>query len=158
MTIRLGFALVCLVIFSCAVPKKGGEMNVHKVDGVNNVAVKGYDVVSYFQQQRLGKRKPIKGTKDLSYQFQDVNWFFSSQQNLDAFKSNPLYYAPQYGGYCAYGVSVPQQKIDIEPEEWTVYNGKLYLNYTKRTQDIWLDNKDDHIEAANDNWPEVKLQ
>lgn len=150
--------VLCLFIFSCARPIKGGEINVHNIDGVENVAVKGYDVVSYFNQQRLGKTKPVKGTKDLSYKWQDVNWFFSSQQNLDKFKSTPEKYAPQYGGYCAYGVSVPQQKIDIEPEAWTVYKGKLYLNYTKRTQDIWSADKDEHIEAADENWPEVKKQ
>ena len=29
---------------------------------------------------------------------------FSSQKNLDMFKSDPEKYAPQFGGYCAYGM------------------------------------------------------
>ena len=148
--------IICLFFASCASPKKGGEFNVHKVDGVENVAVKGYDVVSYFKSQRLGQKKPVKGHKEYAHKWQGVKWFFANKKNHEKFKSNPQKYAPQYGGYCAYGVSVPQQKIDIEPEAWTVYKGKLYLNYTKRTQDIWLENKDEHIEAADENWPDVK--
>ena len=155
---KLFFVILCCVLASCATPIKGGVINVHNIDGVENVAVKGYDVVSYFKLKRVGKKTPVKGKKEISYKWQDVNWFFSSKQNLDQFKQSPEKYAPQYGGYCAYGVSVPQQKIDIEPEAWTVYKGKLYLNYTKRTQDIWLADKDEHIEAADENWPEVQLQ
>ena len=150
--------ILCLFVVSCATPKKGGDINVHKVDGVNNVAVKGYDVVSYFKEQRVGKAKPKKGKKEISYEWKDVTWFFDNKQNLNKFKQTPEKYMPQYGGYCAYGVSVPQQKIDIEPTAWKVHQGKLYLNYTKRTQEIWLADMEDHIEAADENWPEVKTQ
>jgi len=152
------FVILCFVVASCATPIKGGQINVHNIDGVENVAVKGYDVVSYFKSKRVGKVKPAKGKKEISYKWQDVTWFFENQQNLNEFKQSPAKYAPQYGGYCAYGVSVPEEKIDIEPDAWTVHKGKLYLNYTKRTQTIWLENKEDHIETANENWPEVKLQ
>lgn len=155
---KILFIILCLFVVSCATPKKGGEINVHKVDGQENVAVKGYDVVSYFKKKRVGKVKPQKGIKENSYDWKGATWFFSNKQNLKKFKSNPEKYAPQYGGYCAYGVSVPQEKIDIEVDAWTVYKGKLYLNYTKRTQDIWLLDKDGHIEAADENWPEVKKQ
>lgn len=155
---NLFFVILFLFITSCALQNKGREINLHKVDGVKNVAVKGYDVVSYFKEPRMGKVKPSKGTKDISYNFQDVTYFFENTQNLNRFKSSPEKYMPQYGGYCAYGVSVPQQKIDIEPTAWKIHEGKLYLNYTKRTQEIWLEDIEGHIEDANENWPEVKIQ
>lgn len=151
-------AFTLLLAVSCATPKDGGQINVDKIDGVQNVVVKGYDVVSYFNKPVKGQDIPLRGKKEFSYKWEGVNWFFASEANLKEFRKNPDKYAPQYGGYCAYGVSVPEQKIDIEPKAWTVFKGKLYLNYTQRTQDIWLENKEDHIEAADENWPEVKKQ
>ena len=35
----------------------------------------------------------------------------------DAFKADPERYAPQYGGFCAYGVAVGK-KFDIDPSSW----------------------------------------
>jgi len=145
--------VILLFITSCALPKKGGEINVHKVDGIKNVAIKGYDPVAYFT-----KKAPTKGNKKYAYKWKGANWFFADKNNLNKFKNNPEKYAPKYGGYCAYGVSVPQKKIDIEPEAWNVYKGNLYLNYTVPTQNIWRENREEHIEAANENWPEVKKQ
>ena len=144
---------ILLLVASCASPKTGSEVNVHKVDGQKNVAIKGYDPVAYFT-----KKAPVKGEAKYSHKYQGANWHFSSRINKDKFAKNPKKYAPKYGGYCAYGVSVPQKKIDIEPEAWTIHKGKLYLNYTPRTKKIWLSNKEEHIVDANENWPEVKKQ
>lgn len=145
--------ILLFIISSCALPKKGGEINTHKVAGIENVAVKGYDVVAYFTE-----KKPVKGMSAYSYEWSDALWFFKNQTNLNKFKASPTKYAPQYGGYCAYGVSVPQQKIDIEADAWHIHNGKLYLNYTPATQNIWLEDKAGHIEAADEHWPTVKNQ
>src|SRR5688572_2151037 len=63
-------------------------------------AIRGYDPVAYYTEG-----KPIKGNDMLMYQWKNANWYFSSQQNLDLFKSDPDKYSPQYGGYCAFGLS-----------------------------------------------------
>src|SRR5258706_5722849 len=61
-------------------------------------AIRGYDAVAYFKEG-----KAVKGKKELGVTWGDANWNFSTQENLETFKSNPAKYAPQYGGYCAYG-------------------------------------------------------
>lgn len=44
---------------------------------------------------------------------------------------------PQYGGYCAWAVS--QNYIaSAHPDAWTVVDGKLYLNYLKGVQELWV--------------------
>ena len=113
------------------------------------LAVKGYDTVAYFSEN-----KPVQGKKEFEYNWKDANWRFSSQENLELFKSNPEKYAPQYGGYCAYAVS-NNTTADIEPEQFTVYNGKLYLNYNKKINARWTEDKDEYIERADENWPSV---
>ena len=114
-----------------------------------NLAVKGYDVVSYFIDN-----KAVKGDKKLQIEWQGANWRFASQANLDAFKANPEQYAPQYGGYCAYAVS-QGYTAGIDPEAFAVVGGKLYLNYSHSIADKWQADRDNYILLADKNWPEV---
>jgi len=113
----------------------------------SNDAIKGYDTVAYFKEN-----KPVKGSSKFSTQYKGANWLFSSQENLALFKADPEKYAPQYGGYCAYAVS-QNQTASIKPELFTIHNGKLYLNYNKSINDKWLKEKEGYIESADENWP-----
>ena len=75
-------------------------------------------------------------------------WKFSSQANLDLFKSKPEKYAPQYGGYCAYGVT-QGSLVKVEPEQFTVRDDKLYLNYDASVQAKWLKDPAGYINDAD---------
>lgn len=113
-------------------------------------AIRGYDPVAYFTQG-----KPVKGSGQFAYNWKNANWYFSSKQNLDAFVKNPEKYSPQYGGYCAYGLS-KGYKATTEPDAWTIHNGKLYLNYDLDVRDEWNKSRDERIKNADKNWPGVK--
>ncbi len=58
------------------------------------LAIQGYDPVAYFIQG-----EPLKGTEKFSYHWMGAEWRFASAEHLDLFRSNPVGYAPQYGGY-----------------------------------------------------------
>ena len=62
-------------------------------------AIHGYDPVAYFREHQ-----PVKGDSRYTTTWNAATWYFSNQENLDSFKVNPVKYAPQYGGYCAYGL------------------------------------------------------
>jgi hypothetical protein len=113
-------------------------------------AVNGYDVVGYFTQG-----KPVEGKKTFLYQWHNAYWLFSTKQNLDSFSHSPEKYAPQFGGYCAYGVS-EGHKATTEPDAWTIVDGKLYLNYNKDVQQLWKKDIPGRIIKAEKNWPKVK--
>lgn len=113
-------------------------------------AIRGYDPVAYFTES-----KAVKGKDELVYNWNSANWYFSSRQNLDLFKANPEKYAPQYGGYCAYGLS-NGYKAPTDANAWTIENGKLYLNYNIEVREMWNKEKKDRIEKADKNWPQVK--
>jgi YHS domain-containing protein len=117
-----------------------------------NQAISGYDPVAYFKES-----KPVKGTDQFSYVWKGGVWNFSSQENLDAFKSTPERYAPQFGGYCAYGVA-DGHKAPTSPDAWTIVEGKLFLNYNKDVRELWSKDQRNFIKKANENWPEVKKQ
>jgi YHS domain-containing protein len=85
----------------------------------NGIAIRGYDTVAYFTQS-----KPVEGDNVFTTQWSGATWKFSSQEHLDLFVRNPEKYAPQYGGYCAYGVA-QMNLVKIEPEQWTIIDEKL---------------------------------
>ena len=97
-----------------------------------DTAINGYDSVAYFT-----KNAPVKGLEAHTYEWKGAKWKFESQANLDLFKGQPDKYAPQYGGYCAYGVAT-DSLVKVEPEQFTIYEGKLYLNYDASVQKDWL--------------------
>ncbi len=96
-----------------------------------DTAINGYDTVAYFTQM-----KPVKGSDSFVFEWKDAKWRFSNQGNLDLFRGNPGKYAPQYGGYCAYGVA-NGNLVKVDPEQFTVQDGKLYLNYDADIQQEW---------------------
>lgn len=115
-------------------------------------AIRGYDPVAYFKEGM-----PVKGKKEFSITWNNAVWLFSSKQNLETFQSAPEKFAPQYGGYCAYGTS-EGHKAPTEPDAFTIVNGKLYLNYNNDVKATWSENRQERIEKADKNWPMVKKQ
>jgi YHS domain-containing protein len=113
-------------------------------------AIKGYDVVAYFTDNAASK-----GLKQFSYAWQGTVWYFKSQSNRDAFKASPEKYAPQFGGYCAYGVS-EDHKSPIDPKAFTILNNKLYLNYSGAVKKVWLKDTVERIEKAEKLWMTLK--
>ena len=112
-------------------------------------AIRGYDTVAYFTQN-----KAIEGKDEFAFEYKDATWLFSTQEHLDLFKENPEKYEPQYGGYCAYAVS-QNKTASIQPDLFTIHDDKLYLNYSRKINDKWLENKEKFIEKADIYWPEI---
>ncbi|MEZ4825748.1 MAG: YHS domain-containing (seleno)protein [Bacteroidia bacterium] len=115
-------------------------------------AIKGYDPVAYFTEG-----KAVKGAEPYSFKWKDATWYFSSPENLATFKANPEKYAPQYGGYCAYGVA-DGHKASITPEAFTILDGKLYLNYNQQIHERWNKDQQGYIKTADEKWGTVKKE
>ncbi len=122
------------ICFSCrrffAFPALVGKDSVN-ISFIGSVAISGADTVAYFK-----KGKAIIGVSDYSYKWNGANWRFKSAENRDAFAKNPSAYAPQFGGYCAYAVS-RGYTASIDPEAWSIVEGKLYLNYSESVRNLW---------------------
>ena len=115
----------------------------------SSLATGGYDPVSYFKAG-----VPRRGDARFTMTYKGATWRFASQANLDAFRSNPAAYAPQYGGYCAWAVS-QGYTASGDPLVWNIVGGKLYLNYNKDVQANWSKDIPGHIVRADKNWPGV---
>ena len=122
-----------------------GAFNQH--DGA---AIHGYDPVAYFVEG-----KPVRGSASHTAVHEGTTFRFASAANRDAFAGDPARYAPQYGGYCAYGAA-RGYKADIQPAMFTIVGGKLYLNHSPPVQAAWLKDVPGQIRKADSLWPETR--
>ncbi len=113
----------------------------------SNVAIEGHDAVGYFLQNAA-----IKGSKAHKLKWRGVEWRFANADNKALFESNPEKYAPQYGGYCAWAAS-QDQVAGVDPEQFSIVDGKLYLNYNAEVRSKWLLDTTKHITDGDKNWP-----
>lgn len=127
-----------------AVKATGGEYNTLYA----NLGAKGYDVVAYFTDGQ-----PTPGTDRFTYEFGGVKWQFASKEHRDLFARDPQKYAPQYGGFCSWGVSVGKL-FDVDPVNgWKIVDGKLYLNFNGDINATFSKDPQNFIAKANRNWP-----
>ena len=115
----------------------------------DGVALRGYDPVSYFTEG-----KPQPGVPAHSYVYKGSKFQFASADNQKLFADNPDKYAPQFGGFCAYGTA-QGYKVSTQPDAFAVVDGKLYLNYNREVVKIWQQDVPGNISKAEENWPEV---
>jgi YHS domain-containing protein len=137
---------LALTVALTAIPRiavAGSAVNVDR----KGVAIEGYDPVAYFTMY-----KPVKGNKDHVVSWMGATWRFASADNRDLFAKDPEKYAPGYGGYCAYGVA-NNYLVKIDPRAWTVYEGRLYLNYSLKVREKWKKDIPGNIRRADANWP-----
>lgn len=77
-------------------------------------------------------------------------------ENRDAFKASPASYAPQYGGFCSWGVAEKGRLFDVDPENgWTIHDGKLYLNFNADINRTFQRRPAGYVQAADRKWPEL---
>lgn len=124
--------------------KSTKNVNVEK-----NIAIQGYDPVAYFESS-----KAIKGSKAIATTYQEAVYQFSTESNKTVFLKNPTNYLPQFGGFCAYGMSEGYE-APIQPEAFTILDNKLYLNYNLETKEAWLKDKKNRIQKADVNWAKI---
>ncbi len=112
-------------------------------------AVAGYDVVTYFTSDT-----PLPGDPSHAVIWKGAVWQFISSKNREQFEANPRAYAPQYGGYCAFGVS-QGLVLDTDPMLYQIRDGKLYLIHSEAIWSKWVEDMSGFITEADSHWPAV---
>ncbi len=140
--ILLSFLFVLLILIGCGGIAVGQSP-------VDDLAIKGYDTVSYFNTG-----KALKGSESFTFKWHNMTWYFSTKENRDLFAAGPEKYAPQYDGYCAWAMT-EARKAHTDPEEWKIVDGKLYLNCSRAAYEKWSRDIPGNIKKADTNW--IKL-
>ena len=127
-----------------------------KTDAPAPLALRGYDTVSYFTDG-----KPQLGSIQHAAMHKGAVYWFVSDEHKKLFEADPKRYAPQYGGFCAFGTT-QQTKFDGDPLLWNIYKGKLYLNVTPELQQKWLgkslrgNSLEQNVADADRIWPSIE--
>ena len=140
----LAFAVILFSVVWASLSLAG---EVFEKDGM---AINGYDPVAYFTE-----RKPVKGTEQYRADYLGAVFLFASAGNREQFVANPTKFAPQYGGFCAYGMA-KGYKAATDPAAFTVVGDKLYLNYNGTVRALWALDIPGHVTKADQHWPEVR--
>jgi YHS domain-containing protein len=116
---------------------------------VNNKAViiEGYDAVAYFTGN-----KPVMGNQQFSENYNGATYWFASAAHAALFKTNPEKYAPQYGAFCGYAVSIGKLR-PVDPAIYQIENGRLILQHTKEAYDLFNKDLKASVIKADSKWP-----
>ncbi len=90
----LGLLPVLLLATMLATHVRAGDKDKIVNPDESPVAIKGYDTVAYFTEQRA-----VKGKEEFEFSWEGVRWLFSSAANRDLFAADPEHFIPQYGGH-----------------------------------------------------------
>ncbi len=138
-----------------AIPAFAGDQYLDET----SFAVSGYDVVAYraLEQSPVGEAQPaaVPGRADITAEYNGATFAFASEENRDTFLSDPAFYAPQYDGHCAYGVS-KGGKVPGNPNLWRIVDDKLYLNITQNVVGFWEEDIPGNIDLAEGNWVSIE--
>lgn len=152
------FTLAAAAALALALPALPALAGPQYVDETG-FAVSGYDVVAYrsLAQSAVGSAQPaaVPGRADITAEYNGATFAFASEENRAKFLENPEYYAPQFDGHCAYGVS-KGGKVPGNPHLWRIVEDKLFLNITKNVVGFWEEDIPGNINLANGNWPEIE--
>jgi len=125
------------------------QPEIYQKDGA---AIAGYDVVAFFTDAAA-----VKGSSTYTLVWNDAAWHFATAAHRDSFAVNPGRYAPQYGGWCAYGMA-GGYKAPTQADTWTVLDGKLYFNYSRKVKSTWDKDRGNYILKADGNWPAIRRE
>ena len=116
---------------------------------LNNVVLKGYDPVAYFNQG-----KAVMGYPSITSTYNGATYLFASREDKAEFDKSPAKFEPQYGGYCAYSMS-KGERHDIDPKAFHIYKGKLYVCETPEQMKKFSANIDAYVSKADQNWLKI---
>ncbi len=154
--VRLFAAATCLVLIGAIAltlaMTGGSQVNVSQGMTLAGapLAIHGHDPVAYFTEGQA-----MLGSAKYTAKYGGAAFRFVSEANKKAFEKNPTRYAPQFGGFCAFGVSVGS-KFDGDPRIFKVVDNRLYFNLNPEIRENWVKDIPGNIAKAETNWTRIK--
>lgn len=145
--------IISSLLIISAITTNGQANNEHLNLNKKQIAVDGYDLVSYFLNNDAET-----GKKEFKYTYKEANYYFSSENHLKIFKISPTKYLPKFGGWCAYTMAKSGEKERVDPKSFLIIDDRLYLFYEyffNDKKEKWLESKKDLRQQAEQNWRKI---
>jgi len=117
-----------------------------EIMNAEEVALEGYDPVAYFKSS-----KAFKADGTYSYNYKELTWHFESNENRDAFMTDPESYIPVYNGFCTYEMAEGDLE-QSDPGVWHIHNKQLYLFNDEDAKEEWFRDIDSMLVESNKEW------
>jgi YHS domain-containing protein len=115
----------------------------------NGVILDGFDTVAFFTDS-----KPVPGSNAFQSTYQGAIYYFASAEHKAMFDKDPARYAPQFGAFCAYAVSVGRT-APIDVSTFSIVNGRLVVQHNARALGLWKQDVQGNLKKADKYWPAV---
>ncbi len=115
----------------------------------DGVIIEGYDPVAYYTDA-----KAVKGSEQFKAEFEGATYWFASAEHAALFKADPKKYAPQYGAFCGYAVSIGKLR-PVDPTIFQIENGRLILQHTQDAFRLFNKDLKGNTTKADKNWPGI---
>lgn len=132
---------------------QAGAIKEYNLPKGQRLALEGYDTVAYFTEG-----KAVKGKSALVSTYRGVTYQFASEANRSLFAKEPEKYLPTYGGWCATALGAKGTKVEIDPTNFKVSGGRLFLFYKDFFSDAlkdWNKHEAEWEPAADTNWKKL---
>ncbi len=110
------------------------------------LAIGGYDPTLYF-----AGGLPQPGNASISYPYEGQLYYFANYSSRQSFMENPIAYAPQYAGHCAFAMS-EHRTVSADPSVFSVEDGKLFLFENEMKLEMWKTNSLKFRVVADKRW------
>jgi YHS domain-containing protein len=114
------------------------------------LGVHGIDPTSLFDGEA-----PRLGNAEFTAAHDGVDYYFASAATRDRFSRAPHAFLPQYGGFCALGVSLGK-KLDGDVRYADIVDGRLYLFVNEAVFRKYLADRQAVLAAAEATWPKIR--
>ena len=145
------FAAVLLISGCTAIsaqnPGAGfSPVNAIQVGGDARVMLQGFDVVSYFIDQ-----KARAGIDQYKTSYKNISFYFATAEHKRLFDIAPEKYLPEFGGYCADGIAyaIPWGG---DGDTWKMIDGRLYIFGGQGSKDAFLLDEKTNLVNAQRYW------
>lgn len=114
------------------------------------IALGGFDPMSYWQGGG-----PQRGARKHEATLEGARFWFASEATKAAFLADPQRYLPQYGGFCAFGVS-HGKKYPGNPLIFQIFGDRLFVEYDRAAKAVWEKGIERNIAIADRIWPKIQ--
>ena len=116
----------------------------------SRIGLQGYSPVSY-----VDAGNAELGSTEHHAEHDGIRYFFTNDAQRQAFEAAPDRYAPAFGGWCAFGMTV-DKRFRINPHKFLVVDGKLLVflgDIETDARALWLQGEQSKLmETATQNW------
>ena len=101
------------------------------------------------------RRETNKGKPEIKSSYQGATYLFASAANKDEFDQDPARYAPQYGGFCSYGVSLGVLVIQEIHKPSSFIMARLHVCGNMTSLEKFIEDIDSNVEKADRQWRRI---